>query len=308
MRQSRAPGFATAFLLALAAAGNSVAIVSGQVDDFEDGSTMTWTDGGSPNPPVNVPDGGPLGEGDGFLLIRGNGTNGPGGRPTTFNGMQWGGNYTAAGVVGISADLKNTGVTQLDMRLLITTLPGGKRFLTAPVIVPPASGWLRATWQVSSATLTPIDSPPGDPVEALTGVTRLWIFHNAQPSFPGPALVAELGIDNIRAEAALPDRDGDGISDAPDDCPFFANPSQQDTDLDGRGDACECTDQNGDGRNTGSDILAINQAIFNPSLATPLCDGNNDGLCNVNDIIAANVEIFSPGNTSTCARQPAPGP
>jgi hypothetical protein len=41
---------------------------------------------------------------------------------------------------------------------------------------------------------------------------------------------------------------------------------------------------------------------------SPLCDRNNDGLCNVLDIIAANVEIFSPGNTSTCARQPVPGP
>ena len=69
-----------------------------------------------------------------------------------------------------------------------------------------------------------------------------------------------------------------------------------------------CTDQNGDGTVTVVDIVAINQAIFSPGLATPLCDGNYDGRCNVNDIIAANVEIFSPGNTSTCARQPVPGP
>jgi len=65
---------------------------------------------------------------------------------------------------------------------------------------------------------------------------------------------------------------------------------------------------NGDGRNTVSDLVAINVAIFNPALVTPLCDGNNDGKCDVNDIIAANTEIFSPGNTSTCARQPVPGP
>jgi hypothetical protein len=91
-------------------------------------------------------------------------------------------------------------------------------------------------------------------------------------------------------------------------CPFYASPDQTDTDGDGRGDACECTDQNGDGLNTVSDLLAINQAIFNPSLVTPLCDGNNDGDCNVGDILAANVEIFSPGNTSTCSRQPVPGP
>jgi len=77
--------------------------------------------------------------------------------------------------------------------------------------------------------------------------------------------------------------------------PLLLEPAQVDTDGDGRGDVCECTDQNGDGKNTVSDLVAINTAIFNPSLATPLCDGNNDGLCNVNDIIEANVEIFSRG-------------
>ena len=56
------------------------------------------------------------------------------------------------------------------------------------------------------------------------------------------------------------------------------------------------------------DLLAINVAILHPAQATPLCDANGDGLCNVNDIVAANAEIFSPGNTSTCGRQPNPGP
>jgi hypothetical protein len=104
------------------------------------------------------------------------------------------------------------------------------------------------------------------------------------------------------------DGDGDGAGDACDNCPFHASPSFADVDADGRGDACECTDQDGDGRNTVSDLVAISTAIFNPGLATPLCDGNGDGKCNVSDIVAANVEIFSPTNTSTCARQPLPGP
>jgi hypothetical protein len=81
-----------------------------------------------------------------------------------------------------------------------------------------------------------------------------------------------------------------------------------DTDADGRGNECECSDQNGDGRNTVADLVAINLAIFNPAQATPLCDGNGDGLCRVSDIVAANAEIFSPTSTSTCPRQPIPGP
>jgi hypothetical protein len=93
-----------------------------------------------------------------------------------------------------------------------------------------------------------------------------------------------------------------------DNCPSFANADQADADLDGRGDDCECGDQNADGLNTVSDLVAINRAIFTPALVTPLCDANGDGLCDVGDIVAVNVEIFSPGSTSTCARQPFPGP
>jgi cysteine-rich repeat protein len=109
-------------------------------------------------------------------------------------------------------------------------------------------------------------------------------------------------------DAGDPDDDADGIADGSDNCPFYASADPTDTDGDGRGNVCECTDQNGDGRNNVVDLLAINRAIFNPALVTPLCDGNNDGLCSVNDIIAANVEIYSPTSTSTCARQPIPGP
>jgi hypothetical protein len=121
-----------------------------------------------------------------------------------------------------------------------------------------------------------------------------------------PVSFARLGRGTTAATAA--DADGDGVPDPSDNCPVYPNASQLDTDQDGRGDACECSDQNEDGRNTVADLVAINSAIFNPGLVTPLCDGNNDGGCNVADIIAANVEIFSPGNTSICARQPVSGP
>jgi uncharacterized repeat protein (TIGR01451 family) len=104
------------------------------------------------------------------------------------------------------------------------------------------------------------------------------------------------------------DGDGDGIPDPFDRCPYYASNNQRDTDADRRGDVCECGDQTGDGRNTVSDLISINEAIFKPTLETPLCDANNDDRCNVRDIIAANLEIYSPGNTSTCARQPFPGP
>ena len=103
------------------------------------------------------------------------------------------------------------------------------------------------------------------------------------------------------------DTDADGSADNVDNCPYYPNANQADVDLNKRGDACECSDQNGDGRVTVADIVAISTAIFNPALVTALCDGNNDGLCNVSDIVAANLTIFTP-KSSICARQPVPGP
>jgi hypothetical protein len=104
------------------------------------------------------------------------------------------------------------------------------------------------------------------------------------------------------------DTDGDGVNQAADVCRFWAQVSQADTDGDGRGNECECGDQNGDGLNTVSDLVAINNAIYNPAQTTPLCDANGDGNCNVSDIVAVNIDLFTPGSLTTCSRQPVPGP
>jgi hypothetical protein len=298
-------------VLALGWASAAQAIELGQVDDFEDGTTMGWGVGSllNPNPPENVPDGGPLGAGDAYLRIRGNGQPlSPGSKPTAINGGtgQWTGNYTAAGVLQISADLRNAGPTQLDIRLQIGGL---QSFVTAPVMLPSGSSWVHATWKIDAASLLPLFGA-NDPAGTLAQVFEVRIFHNPEPTDTNaaPRLVAELHVDNIRAEGASADRDGDGVADAADNCPFLANADQLDRDGNRRGNACECGDQNGDATVDVADLVAINVAIFNPAQVTPLCDANGDSACNVNDIIAANIEIFSQGNTSTCTAQPQPGP
>jgi hypothetical protein len=115
----------------------------------------------------------------------------------------------------------------------------------------------------------------------------------------GPTAVYSLAY-----SAPLDDADGDRVEQAADVCPAVWNPDQSDIDRNRIGDACECGDQNGDGRVDVADIVAINQAIFRPSLATPLCDTNQDRACDVRDIAGVNLKVF--GKPAYCSRWPKP--
>jgi hypothetical protein len=115
-------------------------------------------------------------------------------------------------------------------------------------------------------------------------------------------LTAAVVVLALAGAALAQDVDGDGVSDAPDNCAAWPNPSQGDVDGNDIGDACECGDQNGDGTVNVSDVIAINAAIFNPWLQTPLCDTNNDGTCDVGDLLGAVAKIG--GGTAHCERYP----
>ena len=97
-------------LVVLGLASGAPAVTLDQADDFQDGTTQGWhTGAANPNPPSEVADGGPDGDGDGFLRIEGNGQDGAGGNLVAFNTAQWSGDYLAAGVGEIRADLRNLG-------------------------------------------------------------------------------------------------------------------------------------------------------------------------------------------------------
>jgi hypothetical protein len=196
----------------------------------------------------------------------------------------------------VSSGARATGSVPIDQiaSLAVVDTTGAQRFLGADVAAGDLDGDGRADLLVTDRGAGPLAPHPPKAEDA----GRAYLFYGGASADNCPGL----------SNPSQADADADGAGDACDNCPFYASASFADTDGDGRGDACECTDQNGDGRNTVSDLIAINVAIFNPAQATPLCDGNNDGRCDVRDIIAANVEIFSPTSTSTCARQPVPGP
>ena len=76
------------------------------------------------------------------------------------------------------------------------------------------------------------------------------------------------------------DADGDGATDAADNCTNAANPGQQDADGDGYGNACDA-DLNNDCEINAVDLGLLRQAFFS---SDPVADLNSDGVVNVVDL------------------------
>lgn len=188
------------------------AVVLGQIDTFQDGTLQNWDAGlggiEPPSPPVVITDGGPGGVGDHYMQITGvGGVPNPGSRLVVVNrNLQWSGNYLAAGVNVITLSLKNTGATGLVIRLSIGdvavgSLPPQNIAVTKDSVVLPAGGdWVSASFNISPSRLV---ATRGTVEAALTNAGELRIMHNPNPTFPPPGVVGQLGVDNVKAFAAV---------------------------------------------------------------------------------------------------------
>jgi len=111
------------------------------------------------------------------------------------------------------------------------------------------------------------------------------------------------------ARAAEADRDGDGVSDAVDNCVAAANADQSDADGDGIGNACECGDVTGDGRVTTVDARVIQRCVVGGIPCAALCDVSGDGRCTTVD--ARLIQRLAVGQIAKvdliCAARPAGG-
>jgi hypothetical protein len=194
-------------LCAVFACGASVpsalGITLGQIDDFEDGTTMGWSEGlPSPNPP-GVATGGPGGAGDRYLRNVSSGVGTAGSRLVMFNTVQWSGDYVAAGVDVVRMQVANFGAEDLHLRLAIEG--AGTRYgSTAAVVVPADGAWRLASFGLSDSDLSLVGGTAPLPT-ALAAVGTLRILSQVNgPSWVGERIAATLGVDDIEAAQVVP--------------------------------------------------------------------------------------------------------
>lgn len=190
-------------LLALSFVCSAHAIMFDQIDTFEDGTTQNWTNGAPSAPPViNVVTGGPAGAGDHFIQVTSIGGNGPGSRLTAFNRDQWLGDYVGQGVTMIEMDLENLGKSALSIRIAFKADVsfGSPGYLSQPITLDPVLGWQHVVFDLSAATLIPIDGP--DPINTFFAgnFSEMRIINAVGDSnMNGEPIAGQLGIDNIHA-------------------------------------------------------------------------------------------------------------
>ncbi len=170
------------------------AVTLGQLENFS--GIHEWSSGDpNPNPPVIVADSGPLGVGDHSLRVTSNGGSGPGGRLIGFNETLWTGDYTAAGIFSLAADLRNTGTTTLSMRLAFNG-PGGW-FVTPVAQVTAFSGWMTRIFDICPVAL--VSAGGSSAVGTLASASELRILHSAGVDFRGARVSSSFLVDNVRA-------------------------------------------------------------------------------------------------------------
>lgn len=165
MRSRAIPTFVFVVLAFAGLLGQSTAsaIETGQIDDFENGTTQGWIEGAgittpNPNPPTNVASGGPDGAGDNYLQNISAGGIGPGSRLVQFNMTQWTGDYLAAGISEILVQVKVFAGPALNLRVGFraadeTALRAG-HISTVGVAVPADGLWHTVVFPISSSDLT----------------------------------------------------------------------------------------------------------------------------------------------------------
>lgn len=155
-------------------------ISPGETSDFEIDVEGWEHQIANPNDPVQVADGGPNGAGDGYLSTSSSGAGGSGSRHVFANdNAEWIGDYTSAGIVAFTFDVRNTNATE-DLFLRVGFNGTGFNDWAAstnPVVVPAGSGWTSVTIPVEASDLS-ISGSPTTVAAILANVTQVRILSN----------------------------------------------------------------------------------------------------------------------------------
>ena len=176
------------------------AITIGQLDDFQGGTVMGWSEGGgSPNPPFVNFNGGPGGIGDHSLQNVSAGGGGPGSSVVMFNQAQWTGDYTSAGVNKITGLMKaSPGGSSLLMRIAIEGAASQWYASTNAVPLPNNGLWHSVSFGLTAADLTLVGGT--QPLAGVLGnVTTLRILSSTGPNWRGSKIPATFDVDNVLA-------------------------------------------------------------------------------------------------------------
>ena len=173
--------------------------ILGQVNDFEAGTTLGWTNGPGATDPVNTTaaGGGPAGVDDNYVRVSARGGGGAGSRLVSYNrATPWTGNYVAAGVTAVSMDLKNFGTTPLTMRIAFQEQTTGLRFYSRTGQTLPAdNAWHRMTFRLTATDL----NSGTNLTRALGRVSELRVLHSPTAAFEGAPISSSFGVDNVTA-------------------------------------------------------------------------------------------------------------
>ena len=199
--------------LIFAAVPASGAITFGQLDDFQTGGTLGWQQGAqATQPPTIVSSGGPNGAGDAYLQNISLGGGGPSSKQTMFNMSQWLGDFVAAGVTRIDAEMANFGKTPLAMRVSIQGGQQATEFASTNAVALPADGgvWHAVQFDLTTSGLSSVAGSESLST-VLSNVTGFRLLSAANgPNSRGDTIASTLGVDDIRALTIPGDANHDG--------------------------------------------------------------------------------------------------
>lgn len=201
----------TARLLAIAlaalaiGAADSAAVEVGQIDDFQDGSTMGWQHG-QPNQhaPRIAEDEGPDGTGDHALRVSSWGGSGPGGMMIMLNVAQWTGDFQDAGITGLEFELQHVSGADASIRVAVSDSPGptGTWFASAePAAISSGSSWDSYFLSLEPEDLVQVLGT-ASAEEVLSDVAEMRLLSSNSADYRGDAVQMELLYDNITAAGA----------------------------------------------------------------------------------------------------------